>query len=132
MLVRADNNAVGRPLKFSAFMKNTHGGCAFRNAEAWGAIRDAARTMKDYTESFDRAVLLYYNGNEIALGEDDCLEMLYKWRPEVVLLFVRPSLRGICTLISGVADQQLYLAGRNSMSSVPSKSTDIAIRGKCA
>ena len=62
-------HAVGRPFKFSAFLKNTHGGRAFRNAEAWGAIREAARTMKDYTESFDRAVLFYFSGNEIALGE---------------------------------------------------------------
>ena len=69
MFVRADNNAVGRPLKFSGFLKNTHGDRAFSNAEAWGAIRDAARTMKDYTESFDRAVRFYFNGNEIALGE---------------------------------------------------------------
>ena len=95
LLVRADNNCVSRPLTLKAILTvNEHGMPPFRNHESWKALKSAAASMCDYTESFDRAVISYVNGIEICVPKNDALTMLYKLRPKSILIFFKQSVAG--------------------------------------
>ena len=105
-LVRADNDSVRRPIVWSAVRKDWGKDLtAFGNRDAWKALKSAANTMSDYTETFDRAVIGYHNGEEVTLKKNNALLLMYQSRPSTVQIFHRPSFPGRCTLISDVADE---------------------------
>jgi hypothetical protein len=98
--VHSDNNAISRPRLGKATAKQNEDGEPWSpqpNTDAWIAMEQAVSSMHDYTEEFDRAVIMYRNGFEIVLTKTHALTLVYEFRPSSVVIFMKPSALGRCT-----------------------------------
>jgi hypothetical protein len=66
----------------------------FDNDAAWRALELACRTMHEYDLKRDKYVVAYVNGDEIKITEGNALEIIFSYKPKVVLVFLKTSAVG--------------------------------------
>src|SRR5208282_199623 len=76
----------------------------FRNEEAYEALRLATESLHEYDESSHKSVLGYENGEEIILDKDNCLSLVFRYKPISVLVFIETHAlgRGTCSKGNGL------------------------------
>jgi hypothetical protein len=70
----------------------------FDNDDAWRALELAGKTMHDYNFKRDRYVLGYVNGEEVEITPHNALDIIFSYKPNIVLVYLKTSDFGKGTL----------------------------------